>query len=109
MTERRGRFESDRREQREETYIPTKFKRPSDDVYQKGGIKDISDGGVRLDSEFLLEQGDRIEFIVDDPAHGHYIATAVVKWVGKWTSHSDGRIGEGMHKYGLEIKRKDAI
>jgi len=107
MTEKSNRFSRNRREDREETYIPTKFRKINEDIYRQGKIKDISGGGVRLDTEWILKEGDKVEFIVDEDSYGHYIAIAEVKWVGKWTTHPDGNIGAEIHKYGLQILRKD--
>ncbi len=107
MMEKSGRFARNRREPREEAYIPTKFRKIDADIYHQGRIKDISGRGVRLDSESILKKGDKVEFIVDDPSYGHYLAIAEVVWAREWTTHPDGKIGEGIHKYGLEIIRKD--
>ena len=102
MMEKSGRFARQRREPRKETYIPTKFRKIDADVHHDGRIKDISERGIRLDSESILKKGDRVEFIVDEPSHGHYPAIAEVKWVGEWTTHPDGNIGKGIRNYDLE-------
>ena len=105
-------YEKKRGQPRKDVFIPTKVRKADADIYEKARVKDISIGGVRLETEASFFKGDLIEFIVDDDSYDeHYLATAEVKWVGRPTAHHDGDIYDGVtvNRYGIEILKKEYL
>ena len=102
-------FQEKRQESRAEVLITTKFRKIDAEIYKKGKIRDISDSGICLYAKADLKEGDRIEFLVDDPRHGYYLGIAEVKWVRKWMSRWNATMIQGAYVHGLEIKEKSPL